>query len=99
MVVIHPACRAAAGRLPLPHVGIDPRRRRVVQAAARHGGGRIRNRLRAGVESAVAREVDVQCREQDRELVLVEGMLVAVLIAFVKQVPSIDLLDQRQLLE
>ena len=51
------------------------------------------------MKGTVAGEIDVGRREQHRELVFVEGVLVAALIAVMQQMPAVDLLDQRQLLQ
>ena len=54
--------------------------------------------MRAGMKRSITRQGDVRGGEQHRELVLVEIVLVAVLIAVVQQVPAVDFLDQRQML-
>ena len=53
MGVIHPARCAAAGGLPFPHVGVAAVRRKM-QAAAGHGGGRVGDRMNAGMKRSVA---------------------------------------------
>ena len=82
IVVIHPSRRTAAGRLPLPDIR-QAAGGRVVQAAPGHGRGRAGDRMGAGVKCPVTGQIDIECRQQDREFVFVVGMLVAPLVAVV----------------
>ena len=51
------------------------------------------------MKRAVAGQVHIHGREQDREFVLVEVVLVAAFVAVVEQVPAVRSFDQRQLLQ
>ena len=96
MGVVHPSGRAA-GRLPLPDIGIAGFR--VMQSAAAHGGRRAGDRLRPWMKGSAAGQRDIRGGQQHRKLVFVVLMLVAELKAGMKQVPSVGFLDQRQVLQ
>src|SRR5207237_10379966 len=57
------------------------------------------DRLRTWMKGSAARQRDIRCGQQHRKLVFAVFMLVAELKTGIKQVPSIGLLDERQVLQ
>src|SRR5665213_1691838 len=93
MLVLHPPGGTATGCLPLPNVRIKSRCRCVMQTPAGHRGGRFGQRSRTRMKRVITSQVHVHGREQDREFILVEVVLVAAFISVVEHVPAVQLLD------
>src|SRR4051794_8534345 len=70
-----------------------------MEATAGHGGWRFGDRVRACMESTVAGKACIRGGQQDRKLVLIVVVLVSGLVTIVKYMPSVGLLDQRQVFQ